>query len=290
MSNSKRNILTVMALVLVAAITFWITSAWLTKVTEVKTNNFTFSSNSLNAKLVEPDWDGIKYYDEDGDPVFDLDGDDPIYGYEDGDPTKPVKDKTSPHAGTKPNRPGPYGEDEGINMIPGKSAPKDPTIVNTGAISNAWVAVKMTYVYGAESPKAGQPLDAGDLARLVSVIDIDYNCELSMPPMMLPEWDRISGDHETLTQVFYYRHLLPKAAVDGQYEEGGKTVPLFTTVKMKTSATNADVDFLASIGGFAIKLEGFAAQEEVAELNPPTVIDFYEAFKLWGTAGGVVFS
>ena len=278
-SKIARIIAGTLALTAVAAIAAGGTFAFMTALTKEKINNFSFDVDSLNANLTETEWNGIKDYDSDGTPIYGYTSDNkPIYGYTDGDINKPVYEETGIGAGTRPKTDAAgndiiYGDTASKNMIPGAQAAKNPVITNTGTVCNEWVAAKITFVYGGGINK-GKPLSLVDIQRISDIIDIDYN--IGSGKM----WDRISGDEKSVSQVFYYKKILNKK--NNSEINGDKTEPLFTTVKLKETATNEDADYLKSIGGFYIYIEGFATQEEAGGT--------YSEFKEWGINDNVKFT
>ncbi len=281
-SKIARIIAGTLALTAVAAVAAGGTFAFMTALTEEKINNFSFDVDSLNANLTETEWNGIKDYDSDGTPIYGYTSDNkPIYGYTDGDINKPVYEETGIGAGTRPKTDAAgndiiYGDTASKNMIPGAQAAKNPVITNTGTVCNEWVAAKITFVYGGGKNK-GKPLSLVDIQRISDIISIDYNIGTS------DKWERISGNENTVSQVFYYKEILNIRNNKSQPKiNGDKTEPIFTTVKFKDTATNEDVEYLRSIGGFYIYIEGFAAQEEAGKN--------YEEFKEWGMNDNVVFT
>lgn len=272
-SKAKKIAIGGACVALVAAVSAGGTLAYLTAQTERRANNFTFSSTALAAKLTEPEWDGIVDYEYDGDtihPVYDyIDTDDdndpttpdvnvPVYGYTDGDPNSPVIDKTDIDDTTKrPNKDDgeePYGDEAAQNMIPGASANKNPLITNTCDI-NEYVAAKITFVYADGSENAGKPLNLTDLSAVMDVISIDYNTETT-------DWERTEGGEKDLSQVFSYKTVV---------NPGESTEPIFNSVTVSKAATNEQIKALEDMGGFAIWIEGYAAQSDA-------VAD-YETFK-----------
>lgn len=291
-AKTKKILAGTAAMTLVAAVAIGGTYAYLTRQTEQRANNFTFNSDAVDAMLTEPDWDGVVDYEYDGDsiiPIYDwIDNDTnpdtpdvPVYGYTGGDLQKPVTDKNDIDETTdrprkdsnddtyKPT----YGDEQAMNMIPGQTAAKNPKITNTGD-TDEWVAAKITFVYAEGTEKAGQPLSITDMGTVTAAIDINYNSEETA------EWDRILGEATDISQVFYYKEII---AVDGETE------PIFTTVTVKPDADNAKIKALEDMGGFAIWIEGFAAQSDVAETYSSTDTSVV-TFKSWGTNGGVVFN
>lgn len=286
MTKKKKITIAALSIVLVIACTLGFTLAYMTRLTEKRSNNFSFGGDTaLNAKLTEPSWDGIRFYEINDDgtvtPVYEYLEDDPeqpVYGYVNGDPTRPVTDKNDIDSTTdKPRYDGvKYGAEESVNMIPGRVAPKNPFITNTGNLCDEWVAAKITFVYAAGSANAGKPLSATDLANVLDCIEIDYNSDSGAGA----KWERIESDANSLSQTFYYKEILEKASTDAVNAEGGKTESIFTTVKVIDEASAASIKKIYDIGGFAIYIEGFAAQS--------TVSTDYAGFKTWAETG-VVF-
>lgn len=282
-AKTKKIVIGATAMTLVAGTAIGGTMAYLTKQTEKRANNFTFATGTaLDANLTEPKWDGvIDYeYEEDGTitPVYeykDTDGDGkpdtPVYGYEDGDSTKPITDKEDlKDEDKKPSRPkknpntddGSYGDEESQLMIPGQSAPKNPLITNTGDMTDEWVAAKITFVYAEGTENAGKPLNEEDLKKVTDVMEIDYNTT---------DWTRGQGGATSLSQEFYYNSIIAK--------DGGKTTSIFDSVTLSDKATNEQVEALEKMGGFAIWIEGYAVQSEA-----------YDDKAAWTTSGDAEFN
>lgn len=302
-AKSKKIFAGTAAIIVVAAVAIGGTLSYLTDETERRANNFTFASKSLNAMLTEPKWDGvIDYeYDDDGNitPIYDWIDDDnnsdtpdvPVYGYTDGDRSKPVTDKDdisdttdrprkdSTDTSYKPT----YGDEQAKNMIPGQAADKNPIITNTG-VTDEWVAAKITFVYAEGTEKAGKPLSTGDMQKVLDAIDIDYKVQTS------DNWERIGSTANDISQVFYYKKIVnTKDNPDTGDINEQVTTPIFETVKVKSDADNEQIKALENMGGFAIWIEGFAVQNEVAEKYESD--DTSETtFKSWGIDNGVVFN
>lgn len=294
-TRTKRRLAGAAAVALLAALAVGGTLSYLTDETEKRVNNFTFASDGVDARLTEPGWDGIVDYEYEDDgsitPVYDwLDKDNdpttpdvPVYGYTDGDKSKPITDKTTLVEGedyrprtdsTDPDYYPEYGDEQAMNMIPGSEASKNPVITNTG-ITKAWVAAKITFVYAAGAD-VGKPLSVTDMAKITDAIDIDYAVNTG------DNWVRKTGDATSVSQEFLYKEILSE---DTDTTDGGvygdTTTPIFTKVSVKTTATNAQLKALEDMGGFAIWIEGFAVQSDVAT-------DF-SGFQTWA-ATGVVFN
>lgn len=253
MSKGKKIVIAGLSIMLILTISIGNTLSYLTRETEKRVNNFTFadSDTNLNAILTEPSWDGI------------ID-----YKYENGVYIEPIYEQKV--AGTI------YGNEASDNMVPGQSANKDPMITNTGQLTDIWVAMKVTFVYGAGNDEnAGKPLSAVDTAAVFDAISIDWDTTDADS-----QWERVEGSEHNVSQVFYYDSILEKSDSEGTH--GGKTIPLFSTVTVKLSATQAELEKLNNIGGFSIFIEGFAVQSNVAS--------DYDAFKDWGTNGNIKFT
>ena len=295
-AKTKKILAGTAALSLVAAVAIGGTYAYLTRETEQRANNFTFASDAVDAMLTEPDWDGVVDYEYDDDcnitPIYNWLDDDadpdtppvPVYGFENGDIQKPVTDKTKaddpttdrPRKDSNDDTFNPtYGDEQAQNMIPGQTAAKNPKITNTG-ITDEWVAAKITFVYGegAGADKAGKPLNKNDMKAVTDAVDIDYKTNTA------DNWDRVSGLSTDVSQVFYYKNIV---AVDGE------TDPIFTTVTVKTTADSDEIKALEDMGGFAIWIEGFAVQSDIAEEYSSTDATVV-TFKSWGNDGGVTFN
>lgn len=247
---------------LVAAVSVGGTFAYLTAQTEKRANNFTFSSDALSAMLTEPEWDGIIDYEYDGStiyPIYDyIDHDNdpttddvPVYGYTNGDVQSPVIDKTAiddttDRARTDSNNPTTvysYGDEAAQDMIPGSTAAKNPIITNNCDLDE-YVAAKITFVYGEGSNKAGKPLSTVDLQAVMDIITVNYTTS---------DWERIEGVATSCSQVFAYSSAVTP---------DNSTEPIFTSVSVSKDATNAQIKALEDMGGFAIWIEGYAAQKD----------------------------
>lgn len=279
-SKAKKIAIGSACVALVAAVSAGGTFAYLTAQTEKRANNFTFSSTALTAMLTEPEWDGIISYEYDGNtpiPVYDyIDHDNdpttpevPVYGYTDGDVQNPVTnkddiggttDRPRKDSGDSAYVPPIYGDEAAQNMIPGSIAGKNPIITNTCDIDE-YVAAKITFVYAEGTENAGKPLNLTDLNAVMDVISIDYNTAAT-------DWERIEGSERDISQTFSYKSTV---------NPGDSTASIFNTVTVSKDATNEQIKALEDMGGFAIWIEGYAAQRDA-------VAD-YTAFK-----SGIVFN
>lgn len=304
MKKSTKRIITVsLSAILVAAVGASGTYAYLTAQTEKRANNFTFNSAMVHATLIEPSWDGIVGYDDSTGaviPVYDYidhDNDEstpnvPVYGYVNGDVAFPVLDINEINEATlrplvnsddvnfvKPM----YGDENAQDMIPGSYALKDPRITNTGE-EGEWIASKITFVYAEGSENEGKALSLIDYKKVTDAIEIDYDVDGA--------WELVEGtvgeSDSSISKVFYYKSKLAA---------GETTLPVFTRVSVKISASNAQIKALEEMGGFAIWVEGFAAQGDISDeynaviVDPETGDEKVEGFRLWGLVeGNVVFA
>lgn len=231
-SKTKKIIIASASVALIGTVAIGTTMAYLTVNTNSKVNNFTFNSEAVKAILIEPKWDGIVSYDENNTAVY------------------AEKYNAAVTAGTYETAAEAVAADEELgmniaeNMIPGKSAPKNPQVKNTGSAANGdvaeWVAVKVTYVYNGGTD-AGKQLSTADMANLNNVIEIDYDDTGA--------W--IKGDTTDPSSTIYYYNK--------QLDLGKTTTELFTEVKVKEGATKADLE---NAPNFSIKIEGYAAQAD----------------------------
>lgn len=293
-TKNKKILAGTAALCLIAAVAAGGTLAYLTDETEQRANNFTFASNGIDAMLTEPEWDGVVDYEYDDagniTPIYDWTDDDndpntpdvPVYGYEGGDIQKPVTDKTQiddttdrPRKdSTDPTFKPTYGDEQAQNMIPGQVATKNPIITNTGALTDEWVAAKVTFVYGEGSANAGKALNNTDWEVVKEYIQVDFNTTVSADGY----WECVAGS-DTVSQTYYYSDILAKGSeTDGNITYGEVTKPIFNTVTLSTSADNEAIDKLNQMGGIAIYIEGYAVQS-----------DAYADFNEWKVSGSAVF-
>jgi hypothetical protein len=146
----------------------------------------------------------------------------------------------------------------GLQLVPGKTARKDPMITNTCEIAE-YVAIRATFQY-----KNGQPMSGADLRKLLDLLVIDWNSG----------WVLHSGNMGASPAVqpfvFYYNGILGP---------GETTPPLFSSVRVKDQSgglTEAQLRWLQGIkitagnivpdtdglGKFNIALEGAAVQAQ----------------------------
>lgn len=276
--KTKKIVIGLCAGALVAAVSVGGTLSYLHTTTEVRANNFTFASNALEAILTEPKWDGVIDYEPFGDgliPIYDYkehDGkpDSPVYGYEEGDPDKPIfkPAKDLPRPKKDIDDPEPYGDDSARNMVPGQTALKNPIITNTCNLDE-WVAIKISFVYSVDSPNAGQLLSELDYEALTKVIDINYDKYVLSIEDYDPSnpdneklWVRPFGDDSLIEQVFYYTKPLEGSDGGTLFKDLNSTIPIFDTVTVDKDASHEDIQRLVDMKGFAIWIQGYAVQRE----------------------------
>lgn len=281
------------ALSLVSALAISGTLSYLTKRTEKRANNFTFASTALNANLTEPKWDGVVAYEYDDDKNITH----PIYGYtEDGKPvyaydehdneitnrddvTDPFDIEKNRKKKDKDGEPIEYGDKTSKDMVPGQVALKNPIITNTGDVSDEWVAAKITFVY-AKGDYEGTPLNATDMKTVTDAIEIDFNADDTENG---GDWDRRTGTPKDTVQVFYYKKTLAiDATPNDATTHGESTVPIFTQVSVKDSATTDQMKALEQMGGFVIYIEGFAVQKDIMAEYDADVMETAVRFETTG--------
>lgn len=264
-SKNKKILAGALSLGVIAAVAIGGTLAYLTDSTEQRANNFTFASNGIDAMLTEPEWDGVIDYLYPGDPGY-PEGETasivPVYGYDEDN--NPITEQPE----------GDYGEDNAKNMIPGQVAKKNPIITNTGAMTDEWVAAKVTFVYGEGSANAGKALNAADWELVKDYILVDFNTAESADGY----WT-LAGASDTVSQTYYYSEILKRGTeANGKVTYGDVTQPIFNTVKLSSDADNKTVEKLNQMGGIAIYIEGYAVQS-----------DAYSDYNAWKTSGSAVF-
>ncbi|MCL1798269.1 MAG: hypothetical protein FWG23_00775 [Eggerthellaceae bacterium] len=148
--------------------------------------------------------------------------------------------------------------DEAIRLVPGKTVRKDPMITNTSRVEE-YVAMRLTFCYAnpdPDRPDPHTPMSEADLDRLLACLEIEWS----------DSWTPFRGlfappDPPVAPQpmAFYYNYPL----APGQASE-----PLFSSVRIKNEfddppdggLTEADLDFLKSLGRFSFYIEGAAVQ------------------------------
>lgn len=251
-NSHKSKVLTgVAAGCVAAALTIGGTLAFLSAQSNTKINNFTFGSGAngaISAYLTEPKWDGITSYDGEA-PVFGktVDGKN-IYGFTAGNINSPVINKTSEDAGVRGKTAADgtaLGLNQAVNLLPGETVNKNPLITNSSSQTNVWTALKITFVYGGKSNKAGQPLSAEDMAAVNDVININYDTQ---------KWvENTKSAPGGTSKVLCYKEVLQKGETT--------SIPAFSTVDVKPSATTEQMNKISAMGNFSIFIEGYATQD-----------------------------
>jgi len=147
---------------------------------------------------------------------------------------------------TEPN----WNAEEGLRLVPGKAIRKDPMITNTSKDRSEYVAVRVTFLTG-----GGAPFGGADLLRLLNLMKLQG---LSAQWVLcLGTYTAAAAGVAAVAQplVFYYsRPIAP----------GEVTDPLFTGLRVQNKydgvnpMTEADLNWLKSLGTIDIKLEGAA--------------------------------
>ena len=137
---------------------------------------------------------------------------------------------------------------EGLKLVPGKTVPKDPMVVNTGEIDE-YVAIRLTFL-----DASGNPLPDAKLEKLLSLVDITWNSQWKADPAQ--------------PMLFYYQSIL---------SPGQTSDPLFSSIRCHDESdglTEEELRWLQGIkivdgiivpdsdgiGYFSIKVEGAAIQ------------------------------
>lgn len=155
-----------------------------------------------------------------------------------------------------------WEEEEGEDLVPGKTVRKDPVITNTCAVSE-YVAIRLTFQYADEAT-----MSAADTLRLVNLLEISWNSSwvLGEGTYTADSSGKVTGITPTL--VFYYNQIL---------NAGEVSEPLFGSIRIKNEGDGlkeADLRWLQGIkivdgetvedseglGGFHIYIEGAAVQ------------------------------
>jgi predicted ribosomally synthesized peptide with SipW-like signal peptide len=194
----RKTILKLTCIIAITALITGVTLAYFTDATSVKTNTFTVS-DGLSIKLAEPTWDNLDY---------------------DGDAAGITED---------------LGEDLADNIVPGRTIPKDPSVLNDSENDDVWVAIKLAYSGTANS-----------FALINAFADINF--------------DTVGWEAKDATNtVFYYKT---------QLEPDDETTDLFTRVLIDTTAANGDLKpFTINIKAYAVQAEGLTYADAKTQLD-----------------------
>ncbi len=153
-------------------------------------------------------------------------------------------------------------EENAKNLTPGKKVAKNPVITNTSTADgmNEYVAMRVTFQNG-----EGTKLTPEQYTKLMSLITIKW----SESGNWKSDASTVAANATGPVQIYYYDAVLNKDAA---------TDALFESVTINATATNEDMEWLAStsanddtagkgLGGFKIYVEGAAIQAEGFEGN-----------------------
>lgn len=129
------------------------------------------------------------------------------------------------------------------SLAPGGVIKKDPLIKNTSKTDELkeWVGMKVAFVKG-----DGSALSATDMNVFNRVFEYTSHAN----------WIRKNTGALTQKEVYYFNAIVNK---------GAQTEPLFPEVKVKTSATNADLETVKDTWkGMKIVITGAAVQHDVS--------------------------
>ena len=133
-------------------------------------------------------------------------------------------------------------------LKPGDVIMKNPTVTNTTAASDGtseWVGLKLTFTKGDGTTQ----LNATEMALLMRVISYSINANWVGGAQSVGSTDQ--------NRTFYYSQKLNAG--------GAATNPLFSSVNVLTTATNADLATIKdSWNGFKIIINGGAVQGDIA--------------------------
>lgn len=151
-----------------------------------------------------------------------------------------------------------------VNLVPGRVLTKDPRIKNTGTIDE-WSAAKVSFCYGpAAGDSAGNLLSEADLSKVLAAITIDWNTG---------SWTRFEDSTTAVTiapdaasQTFYCQSIVKAGDPEAlPFVLPGTTDPLFTSVTIKDTNTQAQMSELKEMGGFQIFIEGCVVQSNITD-------------------------
>ena len=137
---------------------------------------------------------------------------------------------------------------EGLKLVPGKTVPKDPMVVNTGETAE-YVAIRLTFL-----DASGNPLEKEKLEKLLGLADITWNSQWKADPdnPMLFYYQSILSPGQTSDPLF--------SSIRCRDESGGLTeeeLRWLQGIKIVNGIIVSDPD---GIGYCSIKVEGAAVQ------------------------------
>jgi len=155
-----------------------------------------------------------------------------------------------------------WNPQEGLRLVPGKTVPKDPMVVNTCEIDE-YVAIRLTFL-GADT----DPLSDEDLLELLNLLDITWNSRWKADPATIT----FDGSGKVLTAaqplLFYYQDILSPgqtsepvfSSIRCHDENDGLTEAKLRWLQGIQIAHGSIVPDLAGIEYCSIKVEGAAVQ------------------------------
>ena len=169
---------------------------------------------------------------------------------------------------------GGWDPDDATSLTPGATITKEPTIINTSTATgmSEYVAIQVTF-----TDNDGNTLTEDQMAALAEIITIDWDTTGA--------WVTESGSSLTGTSpgstgqtIYYYVSALSNE------ENSNQTSKLFTTVTIKSSVTNDQLDWIMGDdanddgvaglgGGFNIVVYGAAVQAEGFDGNVSSTTD-----------------
>lgn len=140
---------------------------------------------------------------------------------------------------------------DGLNLLPGATVTKKPTIKNTSTAEvSEWACMQVVYEKLSDTGVA-TAMTSVEVAALLEVIEIDFNATA---------WEK-EGVSANANKVRYY-HNTPLT-------KGASTAELFTKVTVKATADNSKIDAVSAFapGGINIRLEGAVIQSQGLAYN-----------------------
>lgn len=168
---------------------------------------------------------------------------------------------------------GGWSEENAVNLAPGATITKEPTIINTSTATgmSEYVAIQVTF-----TDNNGNTLSDEQMAELANIIEIDWD---TTGAWVTESGNALSGvsPGSTAQTIYYYANALSNVSGNNQ------TSKLFTTVTIKDSVTNDQLDWINSStaneegvtglsGGFNIVVYGAAVQAEGFDGNVSSTV------------------
>ena len=153
------------------------------------------------------------------------------------------------------------------NLTPGVTVDKEVAFRNTSTGTSApsqWACIRLRFMNG-QTPTPGN----ANMTQLNEVMQIIYNsAEGFNLGTSGATWVRKNSGALQQEEIFYYNTIVAP---------GTKTANLFTDVKIKSDATNAELKAIYDVGGFQIEIDGSAVQSDIGTTLDATIRTALEA-------------